>query len=135
MAFWNQDHDDQEVLNEINVTPLVDVMLVLLVLFIVTASAITTAVHVDLPKADAGAPPEQTQPLVISVDHNGNYQLGDKSIGLNQLKSRLAAIHKQRPEQSVQLQADRSVPYGRVGKAMAVIQAVGIRKIAVLTRP
>lgn len=135
MAFWNQDHDDHEVLNEINVTPLVDVMLVLLVLFIVTASAITTAVHVDLPKADAGAPPEEKQPLVVSVDRNGDYQLADKRLDLDQLKHRLAAVHEQHPEKPVQLQADRGVAYGRVGKAMAAIQKAGIRKIAVLSQP
>lgn len=135
MAFWNTHNEDDEILKEINVTPLVDVMLVLLVLFIVTASAITTAVHVNLPRADAGAPPVQDKPLVISVNAEGNYRIDDQLLDLNQLKQRLKARHAQHPKISVQLQADRAVAYGRVGQVMAAIQSAGIDKIAVLTQP
>lgn len=135
MKFWNQDEDDNEVMSEINVVPLVDIMLVLLVLFIVTASAITTEIHVNLPKADAEAQPDEKSPVVISVDANGDYQLGDEPISLDELKKRLVQLHENQPEKSVQLQADRDVPFDRVGKAMAAIQVAGIKKIAVLSEP
>ncbi|WP_349257029.1 biopolymer transporter ExbD [Salinisphaera sp.] len=127
--------EDNEVLCEMNVTPLVDVMLVLLVMFIVTASAVTTSVHVNLPKTDSVAPPDAKQPIVLSVDQDGRYFLGKEQVSLDELKKRLTRIHQETPGKTAQLQADKSVPYGRVGKVMAALQSSGIQKIAVLSRP
>ncbi|RJS94751.1 biopolymer transporter ExbD [Salinisphaera sp. Q1T1-3] len=127
--------EDDEVLSEMNVTPLVDVMLVLLVMFIVTASAVTTAVHVNLPKTDSVAPPDTKKPLVVSVDQSGNYFIDKDQVSLDVLKQRLAAAHEKNPEVAAQLQADEGVPYGKVGKVMAALQANGIQKIAVLSNP
>lgn len=135
MAIFGNEDDDNDVMCEINVTPLVDVMLVLLVMFIVTASAITTAVHVNLPKTDSVAPPDSKQPIVLSVDHAGHYLLDHRQISLDELKQRLTQIHKDSPHKAAQLQADKDVPYGPVGKAMAALQASGIQKIAVLSKP
>ncbi len=135
MAMSGGGGEDDEVLSEMNVTPLVDVMLVLLVMFIVTASAVTTSVHVNLPKTDAVAPPDTKEPLVIAVDKSGQYFLDDKAMTLDTLKQKLAAAHQQNPKVAAQLQADEGVPYGKVGKVMAVLQANGIQKIAVLSSP
>ncbi len=127
--------DDNEVLSEMNVTPLVDVMLVLLVMFIITASAATTAVKVNLPKTDAVAPPDATEPLHVTIDASGAYFLDDKRLELPALKQALAKAHETNPDQAAQLQADQGVAYGRVGKAMAALQKAGIQKIAVLSDP
>ena len=138
MAFWNQgdgDGDDDDVVNEINVVPLIDIMLVLLVLFIVTASAITTEVQVNLPRADAEAQPTDNKPLVISIDAEGVYRLAGETIDLDQLQERLVDLHADARNRVVQLQADRNVPFETVSKAMATIQVAGIQKIAVLTEP
>ncbi|WP_424819789.1 ExbD/TolR family protein [Salinisphaera sp.] len=127
--------DDDEVLSEMNVTPLVDVMLVLLVMFIVTASAVTTAVHVNLPKTGSVAPPDAKQPIVLSVDRDGNYFIDKDKVSLDELKQRLVQIHQKTPNKAAQLQADKGVAYGKVGKVMAALQASGIQKIAVLSKP
>lgn len=134
MAMFSGGEED-EVLSEMNVTPLVDVMLVLLVMFIITASAVTTVVHVNLPKTDSVAPPDAKQPVVLSIARSGEYLLDNQKVSLDRLKQRLVAIHRQSPHKAVQLQADKEVPYGRVGKAMAALQSAGIQKIAVLSRP
>ena len=127
--------DDNEVLSEMNVTPLVDVMLVLLVMFIITASAATTAVKVNLPETDAVAPPDATEPLHLTIDASGAYFLDDKRLALPELKAALAKAHEANPDQAAQLQADQGVAYGRVGKAMAALQKAGIQMIAVLSDP
>lgn len=135
MAMMSNNDDDNDVLSEMNVTPLVDVMLVLLVMFIVTASAATTAVKVNLPATDAVAPPDADNPLHVTIDADGAYFLDDKRMDLSALKDALTQAHAKRPDQAAQLQADEGVAYGRVGKAMAALQKAGIQKIAVLSDP
>ncbi|RKR04502.1 outer membrane transport energization protein ExbD [Kushneria sinocarnis] len=132
MAFSNQ--DDDEVLSEMNVTPLVDVMLVLLVVFIVTAPLMTNAVHVNLPRTGAVAPPESSEPMVVSVDAEGHYFIGKQEYAFEQLETRLQQAHEENPQQAVQLQADEGVNYGQVAKAMAALERSGIQKVAVLTQ-
>jgi len=134
MTFSDRE-EDEAVLNEINVVPLVDIMLVLLVLFIVTASVATTRIEVNLPRADAEAEPDEQSPIVISIDRHGDYRLDGTSIRPQELREQLLTLHEQHPDRGVQLQADREVPFDRVGKAMAMIQAGGIDRIAVLTMP
>lgn len=135
MAIGGNSGDDDDVLCEINVTPLVDVMLVLLVVFIVTASAVTTAVKINLPKTDAVAPPDSNKPLVVSVDRDGSYYIGKQPVSLADMKKRLAEAHQENTQRPAQLQADEDVKYGRVAKAMAALQEAGIQKIAVLSNP
>jgi len=134
MAMGGQSNDD-EVLSEMNVTPLVDVMLVLLVVFIVTASAVTTAVKINLPKTDAVAPPDTDKPLVVSVDKDGRYYIGKTVTTMDDMKKQLLEAHDKNPKIAAQLQADAGVQYGRVAKAMAALQEAGIQKIAVLSNP
>ena len=131
MAFSTQDSD--EVLSEINVTPLVDVMLVLLVVFIVTAPLLTNSIPINLPKTEAVAPADQKDPLVVSIDADGQLFINKDQIQPELLESNLAQAKAQDAEIKVQLQADDQVGYGTVAKAMAAIERAGITKLAVIT--
>ena len=131
MAFSTQDTD--EVLSEINVTPLVDVMLVLLVVFIVTAPLLTNAIPVNLTKTEAVAPVEQKDPLVVSIDGDGKLFINKDQIQPDLLETSLKAAKDKDPEVRVQLQADDGVNYGEVARAMAAIERAGISKLAVIT--
>lgn len=131
MAFSTQDSD--EVLSEMNVTPLVDVMLVLLVVFIVTAPMLTNAIPINLPKTEAVAPPDQKDPLVVSIDGTGKLFLDKDEIQPELLESSLRTAKDKNAELRVQLQADDKVDYGVVAKAMASIERAGITKLAVIT--
>ena len=126
MAFSTQDSD--EVLSEINVTPLVHVMLVLLVVFIVTAPLLTNSIPINLPKTESVAPPEQKDPLVVSIDGAGKLFVNKDEIQPELLESNLAAAKAKDAEVRVQLQADEGVNYGQVAKAMA-----SITRLAVIT--
>jgi len=131
MAFSTQDSD--EVLSEINVTPLVDVMLVLLVVFIVTAPLLTNAIPISLPKTEAVAPVEQKDPLVVSIDGGGKLFINKDEIQPELLETSLQAAKAKDPEVRVQLQADDGVNYGEVARAMASIERAGITKLSVIT--
>jgi len=131
MAFSTQDND--EVLSEINVTPLVDVMLVLLVVFIVTAPLLTNAIPINLPKTESVAPVEQKDPLVVSIDDKGKVFINKDEIQADLLESNLQAAKVKNPDVRVQLQADNGVNYGEVARAMASIERAGISKLSVIT--
>ena len=131
MAFSTQDSD--EVLSEINVTPLVDVMLVLLVVFIVTAPLLTNAIPINLPKTESVAPPERKDPLVVSIDGAGKWFINKDEIQPELLQGNLEAAKAKDAQLRVQLQADDGVNYGQVAKAMAYIEKAGITKLAVIT--
>lgn len=131
MAISN--HNDDEVLSEMNVTPLVDVMLVLLVVFIVTAPLLTNAIPLKLPRTEAVAPPNEHKPLVISVDHEGNYYIDRQPLSLQAVEDRVREAHKQDDQRAVQLRADEQVVYSHVAKVMAVIQQAGATRLAVIT--
>ncbi|CAH0650199.1 MULTISPECIES: ExbD/TolR family protein [Pseudomonas] len=131
MAFSTQDSD--EVLSEINVTPLVDVMLVLLVVFIVTAPLLTNSIPINLPKTEAVAPAQNKDPLVVSIDDQGKLYINKDEIQPDLLQSNLQAAKDKDPDVRVQLQADNGVNYGEVARAMASIEKAGITKLAVIT--
>lgn len=131
MAFSTQDSD--EVLSEINVTPLVDVMLVLLVVFIVTAPLLTNAIPINLPKTQAVATVEQKDPLVVSIDGAGKLFINKDAIQPDLLEFNLQAAKAKDPDVRVQLQADDGVNYGEVARAMASIERAGITKLSVIT--
>lgn len=131
MAFSTQDSD--EVLSEINVTPLVDVMLVLLVVFIVTAPLLTNSIPINLPKTEAVAPVEQKEPLVVSIDDKGQWFIDKNAISPDLLENNLQTARQKNPDVRVQLQADDSANYGAVAKAMASIERAGITKLSVIT--
>lgn len=131
MAFSTQDTD--EVLSEINVTPLVDVMLVLLVVFIVTAPLLTNSIPINLPKTESVALVEQKDPLVVSIDGQGKLFINKDEIQPDLLETNLKAAREKAPEVRVQLQADNGVNYGEVARAMASIERAGITKLSVIT--
>jgi biopolymer transport protein ExbD len=131
MAFSTQDND--EVLSEINVTPLVDVMLVLLVVFIVTAPLLTNSIPINLPKTEAVAPLEQKDPLVVSIDDKGKLFINKDEVQPDLLETNLKAAKEKNADVRVQLQADNGVNYGEVARAMASIERAGITKLSVVT--
>ncbi|MCX7628749.1 MAG: protein TolR [Geminicoccaceae bacterium] len=120
-------------LSEINVTPLVDVMLVLLIVFMVTAPLLTTGVVVDLPKARTAPLPGQDEPLTVSIKADSSIWLQDSAIGLEELGPRLAAIRERNPELRVFVRGDRQVDYGRVMAVVSAINQAGIGKVALVT--
>lgn len=132
MAFTSQNND--EVISDINVTPLVDVMLVLLVIFIVTAPLLTNAIPVNLPRATAVAPPEQKDPLVVSIDDSGILFLGQEKLSISQLEEKLTEVALKDSQVRVQLRASETVNYGVVVKAMAGIEHAGITRLAIITK-
>lgn len=135
MAFNTKDSGDDDVMSEINVTPLVDVMLVLLVVFIVTAPLLTQAVHVNLPKTAETAAPEEKDAVYISVDAKGKVFLDKTEIALEVFENELITRKAADPEIALNLNADDAVQYGTVAKVMASIERSGITKLAVLTIP
>lgn len=132
MAFNSASDDD--VLSEINVTPLVDVMLVLLVAFIVTAPLLNNAIHVNLPKTVTTSPPDQAKPVTISVDKEGKVYVDKKELSLAEVELDLRSRQAKNPEQAYHLNSDDSVEYGKVAKVMALIEKSGITKLSVLTQ-
>ncbi len=120
---------------EINVTPFVDVMLVLLVIFMVTAPMMVTGMPVDLPPADAPPLEAPDQELVLSITADGTMYLNETALSLEDLEVRLAAIAKENPGQDVYVKADGSVPYRDVASAIAAARMAGIPKVGLVTRP
>ena len=120
---------------QINVTPLVDVMLVLLVIFMVTAPIIQQGVQVNLPQAGANAIPGTEEPLIVTVTKNGKTYLNDNAMSLGELGEKLRAIKKLQANKQVYLRADQDVRYGVVMKTIAAIKQAGIEKVGMVTRP
>jgi biopolymer transport protein ExbD len=132
MAFSTQDSAD-DVVSEINITPLVDVMLVLLVAFIVTAPLMTNAVKVNLPKTVATAAPDAKKPVSVSIDSESKVYLDKKEVSIEALAAELKSALSSNPDLTLHLQADQEVPYKSVAKAMAAIEHAGVTKLAVIT--
>ncbi|HEX6801359.1 MAG TPA: protein TolR [Candidatus Binatia bacterium] len=120
---------------QINVTPLVDVMLVLLVIFMVTAPIIQQGVQVNLPQATTNAIPGTEAPLIVTVAKNGKIYLNDNALSLTELGQKLRAIKKLQADKQVYLRADQDVRYGAVMKTIAEIKQAGIEKLGMVTRP
>src|SRR5512133_3094909 len=116
-------------MSEINVTPLVDVMLVLVVIFIITAPLLASSIRLDLPHTDAARPNDAPRFVTVVLDKAGGTFLDDKPLTVDQLAQRLADAARQNPEMEVQLRADQSVPYGRVVEVMGAAQKAGLNRI------
>lgn len=132
MAFQTQSDDDSE-MSEINVTPLVDVMLVLLVVFIVTAPLLTQVVRVKLPKTEQTEPAPDQHITILSIAANGQPMIDDKPVALDKLELELKALQEKDPDISLQLQADKTVMFDAVAKVMASAQRSGIGKLSFVT--
>ena len=125
--------EDDDVLSEINITPLVDVMLVLLVSFVVTIPALTNAVHINLPKTVTTTPPEQQKAITVTVDSEGRVYLDNQETPFEGLLPKLQGLKAGNSELTLPLRADDRVPYGAVAKTMATIERAGVSRVAVLT--
>ena len=121
-------------LSEINVTPFVDVMLVLLIVFMVTAPLLTVGVPVDLPKTQAQSIADPEEPLVISVNSEGVIYIQDSSVELGQLVPRLRAITENNPETKIFVRGDTAVNYGRVVEVMATVNLAGFTKVGLVAK-
>lgn len=119
--------------SQINVTPLVDVMLVLLIIFMVTAPIIQQGVQVSLPKVKAAALPGKEEQFIVSITRDRQIYLNDTRMTTDALTEKLAAIARERPDREVFIRADEQVPYGDVIKMMGAIKAAGIDNVGMVT--
>jgi len=122
-------------MSQINVTPLVDVMLVLLVIFMVTAPMMQQGVQVNLPKTDSKALPSPEESVIVSVERSGKIFINAGEIPAADLRAKLTEMFANRSKKEVFLKADRDVPYGDVVKTMAEIKGAGIERLGMVTEP
>ena len=120
---------------DINMTPFIDVMLVLLIIFMVAAPLLTTGVAVDLPQTSAAALNVEKKPVAISLNDQGQLYLMDQPIADTDLVPKLQAASQNDPEQRIYLRASKVVPYGRVAEIMASVTPAGFKKVALVTEP
>ncbi|MBJ6752577.1 protein TolR [Geomonas anaerohicana] len=133
MEFGNRDNGDRGTMSQINVTPLVDVMLVLLIIFMVTAPMMQQGVQVNLPKADTKALAPKEDTLVVSVEQSGKTFINSTEIPADQLKDKLTTMLAGREKREVFLKADQAVPYGDVVRVMAQIKGAGVERLGMVT--
>jgi biopolymer transport protein ExbD len=138
MAFGTQDLNvgtDDDVMNEINMTPMVDIMLVLLIIFIITVPVMKHSVNIDLPRATNEAQNIKPETIRLSVDSQGAYFLNETQIADADLAPRLKEAAAQNPQPELHIRGDKNVRYERVAQAMAAAQQAGLRKIGFITEP
>lgn len=119
---------------EINVTPFVDVMLVLLIVFMVTAPLLTVGVPVDLPKTEAASMNDSDEPLVLTVDKDGRLYIQETEVELENLVPRLNAITVNNPDVRIFVRGDKAIAYGKVMEVMGTVSAAGFKKVALLAK-
>ena len=134
MSFGTQD-DTDDVMNEINMTPLVDVMLVLLIIFMITVPVMQHAVNIDLPRASNQPQDVKPQTIRLSVDAEGAYWWNESRVDEAELPKMLRVEAAREPQPELHIRGDRSVRYERVAQAMAAAQQSGLRKIGFITEP
>lgn len=122
-------------MKDINVTPLVDVMLVLVVIFLLATPLLASSLRLDLPRAAGSAPAATAQAVTVAVDAGGQIFLNDQPLTPAALAQQLQALASHRPDTEVQLRADTAVPYGRVVEVIAAAQAAGLQRIGFVTQP
>ncbi|BFG73995.1 biopolymer transporter ExbD [Paraburkholderia terrae] len=127
--------DDDGLMNEINMTPLVDVMLVLLIVFMVTIPVIRHAVKIDLPHASSQKEDTKPAQVTIAIDADGNLMWDEQKISDDILQAKIAAAAQQEPQPELHLSADRKVAYEKVAQVMSAAQAGGLTKIGFVTEP
>ena len=134
MAFGTQDETD-DVMNEINMTPMVDIMLVLLIIFIITVPVMKHAVNIDLPHATNQAENIKPETIRLSVDAQGAYFINETPVSDADLSPQLKLAAAQNPQPDMHIRADKNVRYERVAQAMAAAQQAGLKKIGFITEP
>jgi biopolymer transport protein ExbD/biopolymer transport protein TolR len=122
-------------MSDINMTPLIDVMLVLLVIFMITAPLMASSLKLDLPKTDAGQPTDTPQFISVALDPQGRLYFGDDVVDVATFNTRVADAARKNPQTEVQLRADQSVTYGRVAELIGLIQKTGLTRVGFVTDP
>ncbi|MBC7547947.1 MAG: biopolymer transporter ExbD [Polaromonas sp.] len=137
MAFGTQDNDSDgdDVMNEINMTPMVDIMLVLLIIFIITVPVLKHSVNVELPRATNEPQLIKPETVTLSVDAQGSYFLNETKVTETELTARLRAAAAQNPQPDLHIRGDKAVRYEHVAQAMAAAQQAGMKKIGFITEP
>ena len=134
MAFkHNRSHT--EPMSEINVTPFVDVMLVLLIIFMVTAPLLTVGVPVDLPESSADSLPEDQEPLTLSINSKGEIFIQEHQVEYNKMVPKILAIAKNRTDTRIYVRGDKTINYGRVLEIMGMLSGSGFTKVALISEP
>ena len=134
MAFGRLERSSRPApMSDINMTPLIDVMLVLLVIFIITAPLMTSSLKLDLPKTDSATPSNAPAFIALAIDGEGRLFYGDEPLSRDALAVRVSAAAKANPQLEVQLRADQKVPYGQVAEMLAMIQKAGLNRIGFIT--
>ena len=121
--------------SDINVTPMLDVLLVLLIVFMVTAPMLQTGVDLELPQAEAGVIQDEEGKLILSIDKNGDVFLGQTKIPWEELQDKLSANAKVKADGELYIEADKNLPYGMVLRSMAIARKAGVIKLMMLTDP
>ena len=124
-----------EPMSEINVTPFVDVMLVLLIIFMVTAPLLTVGVQVDLPESAADSLPDDQEPLTISINSKGEVYIQEHKVNYQKIVPKLLAIAKNRTDTRIYVRGDKTINYGRVLEIMGLLSGSGFTKVALISEP
>ena len=127
--------NDDRLMSEINVTPFVDVMLVLLIIFMVTAPMMIQGVDVSLPEASSGPLTAEQEQMIVTIDKNSQVYINDYRVGIENLKEKLIQITKNKKTDELYLRADKTVAYGTVVYVMSEIKGAGIEKLGMITDP
>ena len=125
----------KEPMSEINVTPFVDVMLVLLIIFMVTAPLLTVGVQVDLPESAADSLPDDQEPLTISINAKGEIYIQEHQVSYQKMVPKLLAIAKNRTDTRIYVRGDKNINYGRVLEIMGTLSGAGFSKVALISEP
>ena len=133
--FQKSERRSRNVMSEINVTPFVDVMLVLLIVFMVTAPMLTVGVPVNLPESEADSLPDDKEPLTVSINSKGEIFVQDTKVAFNELVAKLLAISKNRTDTRIYVRGDKNINYGRVMEVMGNLAGAGFTKVALISQP
>ena len=134
MAF-NLKRSEREPMSEINVTPFDDVMLVLLIIFMVTAPLLTVGVQVDLPETSADTLPEESEPLTLTINSKGEVFIQETKIEFDNLIKKILAVSKNRTDTRIYVRGDKTINYGRVLEVMGKLSGSGFTKVALISEP
>ena len=135
MSFHGPFDDSSEVMSEINMTPLVDVMLVLLIIFMLTVPVLTHAVKLDLPKASSAAEQQKPNAVTVSVAADGGVFWNDAGVSQDELRARLKACAALSPQPVLRIRGDKKVEYDHIAQVMSMMQQAGIEKLGFVTEP
>ena len=125
----------REPMSEINVTPFVDVMLVLLIIFMVTAPLLTVGVQVDLPESSADSLPDDQEPLTLTINSKGEIFIQEHKVNFDKVVPKILAISKNRTDTRIYVRGDKTINYGRVLEVMGVLSGAGFSKVALISEP